>query len=69
MYLQFAKISPVKLRRLNLDKTVMEVAESMGYGVSAVKNCESIVCDLSKQPEKLVEKLAKALECEKEALY
>lgn len=68
MYIQFAKISPVKMRRLELGKTRQQIAERMGYGVSAVRNCEASFCDLRRQPEKLVVKLARALECDPEML-
>lgn len=68
MYIRFAKISPVKMRRLELGKSRQQIAERMGYSVSAVKNCEASFCDLSRQPEKLVRKLARALECEPETL-
>ncbi len=66
MYIRFAKISPVKMRRLELGRTRQQVAERMGYSVAAVRNCEVSFCDLSRQPETLVRKLAKALECEPE---
>jgi hypothetical protein len=69
MYLEYAKISPVKMRRFEIGKTRKEIADSIGYGVSAVKNCESVFCDLTRQPRTLVEKLAEALECEPETLY
>ncbi|MDE6619483.1 MAG: helix-turn-helix transcriptional regulator [Lachnospiraceae bacterium] len=69
MYIRFAKISPVKMRRLELGKSRQQIAERMGYSVSAVRNCEASFCDLTKQPEKLVRKLARALECEPETLY
>ncbi|MBO5032550.1 MAG: helix-turn-helix domain-containing protein [Lachnospiraceae bacterium] len=68
MYLQFARISPVKMRRFQLGKSRQQIAEKMGYSVSAVKNCEEAFCDLSRQPENLVRKLAKALECDPETL-
>lgn len=68
LYIRFAKISPVKMRRLELGRSRQQVAERMGYSVSAVKNCEAPFCDLTRQPEKLVRKLARALECEPEAL-
>jgi len=68
LYIRFARISPVKMRRLELGKTRQQIAERMGYSVSAVKNCEASFCDLTRQPEKLVLKLARALECEPEAL-
>lgn len=68
MYIRFAKISPVKMRRLELGKSRQQIAERMGYSVSAVRNCEASFCDLSRQPEKLVHKLARALECEPETL-
>lgn len=64
LYIRFAKISPVKMRRLELGKSRQQIAERMGYGVSAVRNCETSFCDLSRQPEALVRKLAKALECD-----
>ncbi|MDE7273145.1 MAG: helix-turn-helix domain-containing protein [Lachnospiraceae bacterium] len=69
IYIRFAKISPVKMRRLELGKSRQQIAERMGYSVSAVRNCEASFCDLTRQPEKLVRKLARALECEPEVLY
>lgn len=68
MYIRFSKISPVKMRRLELGKSRQQIAERMGYSVSAVKNCEASFCDLTRQPEQLVRKLARALECEPETL-
>lgn len=69
MYIRFAKVSPVQMRRLELGKSRQQIAERMGCSVSAVKNCEASFCDLARQPEKLVRKLARALECEPEVLY
>lgn len=69
MYLKYAKISPVKMRRFEIGKTRQQVAEKMGYSVAAVKNCETPFCDLGRQPEALVMKLARALECEPETLF
>ena len=69
MYLHFAKISNVKMRRLELGKTQKQIAERMGYGVGTVRDCEKFFCDLRRQPDTLVEKLAKALECEPDMLY
>lgn len=69
MYIKFAKISPVMMRRFELGKSRQQIAEKMGYSVSTVRNMETAYCDLTRQPEKLVYKLAKALECEPEALY
>jgi hypothetical protein len=68
MYIEFARISSVRMRRIELGKTRKEIADVIGYSVSAVRNCESIVCDLTRQPRVLVEKLARALECEPETL-
>lgn len=68
MYLHFAKISPVKLRRFELGKTQKQIAEKMGYSVSTVKNCEEYYCDLNRQPEALVYKLAQSLECDAQEL-
>jgi len=68
MYIRFAKISPVKMRRLELGKSRQQIAEQMGYSISAVRNCEASFCDLTRQPETLVRKLAKALECDPETL-
>ena len=68
MYIRFSKISPVKMRRLELGKSRQQIAERMGYSISAVKNCEASFWDLTRQPEKLVRKLARALECEPETL-
>jgi len=64
LYLHFAKISPVKMRRFQLGKSQKQIAERMGCNVSTVKNCEEYHCDLSRQPESLIQKLARALECE-----
>lgn len=64
MYINFAKVSPVKLRRFELGKSQKQIAERMGCGISTVRNCEEYYCDLSRQPENLVYKLARALECE-----
>ena len=69
MYLKYAKISPVKMRRFEIGKTRQKIAEKMGYSVAAVKNCETPFCDLGRQPEALVIKLARALECEPETLF
>lgn len=69
MYLKYAKISPVKMRRFEIGKTRQQIAEKMGYSVAAVKNCETPFCDLGRQPEALVMKLARALECEPETLF
>jgi hypothetical protein len=69
LYMQYARISPAKFRRFELGKTRKEISERMGYGISAVRNCESDICDLSRQPRMLVEKLASALECEPEDLF
>ena len=69
MYLKYAKISPVKMRRFEIGKTRQQIAEKMGYSVAAVKICETPFCDLTRQPETLVMKLARALECEPETLF
>ena len=69
MYIRFAKISPVRMRRLELGKSRQQIAERMGYSVSALRNCEANFCDLSRQPESLIQKLARALECEPEVLF
>ena len=69
MYLKYAKISPVKMRRFEIGKTRQQIAEKMGYSVAAVKTCETPFCDLTRQPETLVMKLARALECEPETLF
>lgn len=63
LYLSFAKISKAKMRRFELEKTQKQIAERAGCSVSTIRNCEAYVCDLSRQPENLVNKLAKALEC------
>lgn len=68
LYLHFAKISAVKMRRLEIGKSQQQIAERMGYSVSAVRSCEKSSCDLSREPEVLVRKLAKALECDIESL-
>lgn len=68
MYIRFSRISPVKMRRLELGKSRQQIAERMGYSISAVRNCEASCCDLTRQPEKLVRKLARALECDPETL-
>lgn len=63
LYLHFAKISPVKMRRLSIGMSQKQVADRMGYSVFAVKNCEEPYSDLTRQPGTLVNKLAQALEC------
>ncbi len=68
MYLRFAKFSPTRMRRFELDMSREQLAEKIGYGVSTVRNCEEFNCDLSRQPEKLVYKLATALKCKPEEL-
>ena len=68
LYLHFAKIAAAKMRRLELGKSQQQIAERMGCSVSAVKSCEKPYCDLSRQSEVLVRKLAKALECNIESL-
>lgn len=68
LYLHFAKISAVKMRRFELSLSQKQLAEKIGYSISTVRNCEDFSCDLSRQPENLVYKLAKALKCEPEDL-
>lgn len=68
LYLHFARISPVKLRRFEIGKSQKQVADLMGYSVSAIRNCEDPYSDLSRQPDTLVSKLAKALECDIETI-
>jgi len=68
LYLHFARISPVKMRRFEIGKSQKQIADLMGYSVSAVKNCEDPYSDLSRQPDVLVSKLAKALECDIETI-
>ena len=69
LYIYFAKVSPVKLRRIELGKSIKQIAEKIGCNSSTVKNCEEFQCDLRRQPESLVIKLAHALECDVESLY
>ncbi len=68
LYLYFAKMSVMKLRRFELGLSQKQVAERAGYNVSTIRNCELFNCDLSRQPENLVYKLASALKCEPAAL-
>ena len=68
LYIHFAKISPAKMRRFELGKSQKQGAEKMGYNTSTVRNCEEFFCDLKRQPEELVRRLARALECEPEDL-
>lgn len=68
MYIKFAKISPVRMRRFELGLTRQQLAEKIGYTPMTVRDCERVLCDLTRQPEKLVTKLARALQCEPEAL-
>lgn len=68
LYLHYAKIATAKMRRFELGKTQQQIAERMGCNVSAVRSCELPYCDLSRQSETLVRKLAKALECDIESL-
>lgn len=64
LYIYFGKISPVKLRRMELGKSQKQIAERIGCHTSTIKNCEDIHCNLSRQPEALISKLASELECE-----
>jgi len=68
MYIQFAKISPVRMRRFELGLSRQQIAEKMGYSITTIRDCEATFCDLTRQPEKLVTKLARVLQCEPEAL-
>ncbi|MCM1182697.1 MAG: helix-turn-helix domain-containing protein [Roseburia sp.] len=68
LYMYFAKMSVMKLRRFELGLSQKQVAERSGYSVSTIKNCEMFHCDLSRQPDNLVHKLASALKCEPAAL-
>ena len=68
LYMHYAKISPVKMRRFELGLSQKQVSERMGYGISTVRNCEDFHCDMSRQPETLRAKLAKALNWEPEGL-
>ena len=62
------KVSPAKMRRFELGKSQQQIAERMGCSISAVRSCENPSCDLSRQSDVLVRKLAKALECDIESL-
>ena len=62
LYIHYAKISPLKLRRFEIGKDKKTVAETMGYGTSTVEKLEHYWCDLSRQPENLRNKYAKALD-------
>lgn len=62
LYLHYAKISPIKMRRFELGKSMKQIAERMGYSVTTIRNCEEFYCDFNRQPENLVFKLAKALD-------
>ena len=68
LYIYFGKVSPVKLRRMELGKSQKQIAERIGCHTTTIKNCEDSNCDLSRQPKELVEKLAHELECEVEDL-
>lgn len=68
LYLHYAKISPVKMRRFELGKSQKQIAEKMGCSISTVKNCEEVFCDLNRQPQDLVDKLSRALECDVQEL-
>ncbi len=68
LYLRYAKVSPAKMRRFELGKSQQQIAERMGCSISAVRSCENPSCDLSRQSDVLVRKLAKALECDVESL-
>jgi len=68
LYIHFARISPAKMRRFELGKSQKQIAEKMGYTTATVRNCEEFFCDLKRQPEELVRRLARALECEPEEL-
>lgn len=64
MYVHFGKISRIKMRRFEIGKSQKQIAEKTGYTISTIQNCEEYYCDMSRQPENLVYKLAKALECD-----
>lgn len=68
LYIFYAKISPIKLRRFEIGKNKKQIAEKMGYGISTLENCEETFCDFSRQPDSLVNKLARALDWEPEQI-
>ncbi|MBQ2115540.1 MAG: helix-turn-helix transcriptional regulator [Lachnospiraceae bacterium] len=69
MYLRYAKISPIKFRRLELGKSKKEIADRIGYTPITIDNCEEYYCDLNRQPETMIQKLASALQCEVSELF
>lgn len=66
LYIHYARVSPLKMRRFELGKTLKQVAERVGCSVTTVKNLEENYCDLTRQPENLIYKFSKALECSPE---
>lgn len=68
LYIFYAKISPIKMRRIELGRNKKQIAEKMGYGISTIDNCEEVYCDFTRQPDSLVIKLARALDWEPEQI-
>lgn len=64
MYVTFKKISPLKMRRFEEEMSVETLAKETGYSVDTVVRCESPVCDMRKQPQSLLDRFTKALDCE-----
>lgn len=69
LYIKFKKQSPLKMKRFEAGMSKVELARKAGYSVETLERCESIACDMRRQPEGLVNHFARALECEVEELY
>lgn len=68
LYIHYARISPIRLRRLSIGKTRKQVAEKMGYSTATLRHCEEVWFDIERQPETLVRKLCRALEWSEEEM-
>lgn len=66
LYVRYAKLSKLKLIRFEHDITTKQLSERCGVSVSTINNCEEYYCDMTRQPERLVNRLSKALDCSPE---
>lgn len=69
LYIKFRKQSPLKMKRFEMQMSKADLARKVGYTIETLERCESNMCDLRRQPEALVNRLASILECEAEDLY
>lgn len=69
LYIKFKKQSPVKMKRFEAGMSKKEMAKKTGYTFETIDRCESTACDMSRQPEKMLQRFANALGCEPEDLF